>query len=237
MQHDYMGMSWCDKGECLTPDRGPILPSIFCGGRKLSMDAAQMPEDIEVRSCPVLVLLSGGIDSSAVVAFYLEKQCDLSCLFVDYGQAARSNEFQAAQKIVAHYRVRLRRVSCSGVDKKWGGEILGRNAFLLFIALMEFDALSGIIATGIHADTSYYDCSESFATSMKTIFNGYTNGRVRIGAPFLEWSKPDIWEFCQEQNVPIHMTYSCELGREQPCGECSSCKDLEALYARPKLDS
>ena len=185
----------------------------------------------------MLVLLSGGIDSTAAVAFYLEKQYELSCLFVDYGQVAGPKEFLAAQRIAAHYKVPLRHVSCLGVDRKGEGEILGRNAFLFFIALMEFKTPSGIIASGIHAGTSYYDCSVSFVESTKTIFSGYTNGRIRISAPMLEWSKPDIWDFCQKQNVPVHMTYSCELGREQPCSECSSCKDLEALYARSKLKS
>ena len=194
-----------------------------------------MPKDTDIRGCRVLVLLSGGIDSTAVVAFYLEQQCHVSCLFVDYGQAAGPKEQLAAQRVAAHYGVPLRHMTCTGTKSKGGGLILGRNAFLLSAALMEFDAKAGIIATGIHAGTQYYDCSERFAHAIGDIFDGYTDGRVRVGAPFLEWSKPDIWAFCRDRRVPVNMTYSCELGREQPCGECNSCRDLEALNACSKL--
>ena len=196
-----------------------------------------MSRDTGIRGCRVLVLLSGGMDSTAAVAFYLEQRCDVDCLFVDYGQVAATREFVAAQRVAAHYRVPLRRVTCAGLRTKAGGLVLGRNTFFLFIALMEFDAPSGLIAAGVHAGTPYYDCGGAFIERTQSVFDGYADGRIRIGVPFLTWSKRVIWEFCQDKRVPVLMTYSCELGREQPCGECRSCKDLEALHACPKLDA
>jgi len=192
-------------------------------------------QNSDIRNCHVLALLSGGVDSAAVVAFYLEQQCKVSCLFVDYGQVSAPKELLAAHRVAIHYGVPLRHFRLAGGEKKGGGLILGRNAFLLAAALMEFGSGYGIIAMGIHAGTKYYDCSEHFVHAAASIFDGYTDGRVRIGVPFLEWSKPDIWAFCQERRVPVHMTYSCELGRDQPCRECSSCKDLEALNACSKF--
>jgi 7-cyano-7-deazaguanine synthase len=194
-----------------------------------------MPQGADIPGCRVLVLLSGGIDSAAVVAFYLGQRCEVSGLFVDYGQIAGPKELMAARQVAAYYRIPLRQVACDGVESMGGGLILGRNAFLLFMALMQFDAKTGVIATGIHAGTRYYDCSEPFTKTAGVIFDGYADGRIRIGTPFLTWSKADIWAFCRDRRVPVHMTYSCELGREQPCGECNSCKDLEALDACSKL--
>jgi len=194
-----------------------------------------MSSNLELRGCRVLALLSGGIDSTAAVAFYLSRGCNVACLFVDYGQVAAPKELAAAHRVTVHYKVALRHVTCAGVCGKQGGLILGRNAFLLFTALMEFDAQSGVLAMGLHAGAPYFDCSRAFAEAARSILDGYADGRIRIGVPFLEWSKRDIWQFCQDRHVPVHMTYSCELGREQPCGECSSCKDLEALNACPKF--
>ena len=154
-----------------------------------------MYQDSEIRGCRVLVLLSGGIDSTAAVAFYIEQQCHVSCLFVDYGQAAGPKELLAAQRVAAHYGTPFRRITCTGSDSKGAGLVLGRNTFLLAAALMEFDAKSGIIGTGVHAGTPYYDCSEGFARTVGAIFDGYTDGRIRVGAPFLKWSKPDIWAY------------------------------------------
>lgn len=194
-----------------------------------------MSEDHNIRGSLVLVLLSGGIDSTATLAFYLELGCLPSALFVDYGQDAATRELAAAQRVAAHYRVPLQRIACPGKQRKGGGLILGRNALLLSVGLMELEFTRGIIAIGVHAGTRYFDCSARFVSAASAIFDGYTDGRVKIGAPFLEWSKPDIWAFCRDRGVPLSLTYSCELGREQPCGECDSCKDLEVLSAGSQL--
>ena len=184
-----------------------------------------------------LVLISGGIDSTACADFYLSQGFSVRALFVQYGQLAVQKEGEASQQVCDHYRVPLTVVSCEGLMEKTGGVIRGRNAFLLFTALMEFNAQSGVIAAGIHAGTSYTDCSKRFLASIQVIFDDYTDGRIRVCAPFLDWSKQDIWEYCIDRRVPLDLTYSCELGKNQPCSECLSCRDLESLRALPKLNA
>lgn len=66
---------------------------------------------------------------------------------------------------------------------------------------------------------------------MARIFDGYFGGTIGIEAPFIDFTKPDIFEFCLQNEVPISLTYSCERHAESPCGECPSCKDREMLYA------
>ena len=111
---------------------------------------------------------------------------------------------------------------------------MGRNSLLLNVALIVFPFKTGLISLGIHSGTNYSDCTEKFIVEMQDIFNIYTNGRIQIDAPFLKWNKNQIWEFLKSQNVPLHFTYSCELGEKQPCGKCKSCNDLEVLYAGKK---
>ena len=113
----------------------------------------------------------------------------------------------------------------------------GRNAFLLFSALMKFKARSGIIAIGVHSGTPYFDCSMSFVQSMQSMFDNYTDGRIRVGAPFIEWTKRDIWNYCNDRQVPLQLTYSCEEGHNSPCGQCLSCRDRDALDALAKLNN
>lgn len=177
-----------------------------------------------------LVLLSGGIDSAACLDFYIRKGLCVSALFVNYGQAAADKEAPAAKTIAEHFGVSLRRVNCSNLQPKSSGTILGRNAFLAFLGLMEFKELAGLITMGIHAGTSYWDCSPSFICQIQSLYDAYTGGRVQFAAPFLNWSKAEIWQYSQAQGVPTHLTYSCELGLTQPCGQCQSCHDLEALH-------
>ena len=185
----------------------------------------------------VLVLLSGGIDSTACVEFYLSQQSSVNALFVEYGQLSAKQEIAATKRICYHYGISLSIVSCNGAQGKTSGLIQGRNAFLLCTALMEFGKPSGIIAIGVHAGTSYSDCSKRFLKTVQVIFDDYADGCIRVGAPFLEWTKRDIWDYCLDRQVPLQLTYSCELGQNQPCGQCLSCRDLESLRALSKLNT
>src|SRR5260370_32203116 len=112
------------------------------------------------------------------------------------------------------------------------GEIAGRNAFLVLTAMLFNPKHSGAIVLGIHRGTHYYDCQDGFIGDMSRILDGYSDGRVKLAAPFLSWTKDMIWSYCLEHNVPLDLTWSCEVGPTEACGACLSCRDLEALRAR-----
>ena len=169
------------------------------------------------------------MDSAACVKFFLNEGMDVRGLHVDYGQAAAKEEDAAARGVAAHYGIPITSMRCAGFHGKADGLIVGRNAFLVCVALME--APHSLIALGIHSGTRYWDCSARFLESMQVIVDGYTDGRVRLIAPFLTWSKRQVWAFSKSNEVPIELTYSCETGGNMPCGKCLSCRDKEALGA------
>lgn len=177
------------------------------------------------------VLLSGGIDSTACLAYYLDHGARVEALFIDYGQAAAKREASAARLICQHFRVPLKTLKLAGASRKNAGLIVGRNAFLLLSAELESNGRSRIVALGIHSGTKYPDCSPIFVAKMQSIFDIYAGGVLQIAAPFLKWRKPDVWAFAKARNVPLRLTYSCERGLRQPCASCESCLDLEALRA------
>ena len=176
-----------------------------------------------------IVLLSGGIDSAASAHYYLDLDFEINAFFVDYGQSARDNEQQSAVRIAAFYDIKLDQASFPSTKQYGAGEIRGRNAFLILAALLYYPRFKGIISLGIHSGTPYYDCSPQFIRDITPIIDAYTDGEVRIDAPFLTWDKANVYTYCKEKNVPIDLTYSCEAGTTPPCGECRSCKDREAL--------
>ncbi len=179
----------------------------------------------------VEILLSGGIDSTACLAFYQEQGFSVQGTFIEYGQLASQRESSAAQAIADYFGVRLLHLKWGGQRQKESGLIQGRNAFLLLGALMEMTEEISILGIGIHSGTRYLDCEPQFIVRMQSIFDIYTGGRVQIGTPFLKWTKHDIWAYCRSKKMPLELTYSCELGLDQPCGKCLSCHDLEVLYA------
>ncbi len=180
---------------------------------------------------PVIVLLSGGIDSTACVHYYLQNDFLPMGLFIDYGQLVRKKEYESAKKIAGYYRIKLDMIKISTSNKFGAGEIKGRNALFVIAALMKYKDLPSIIALGIHSGTQYFDATEQFVGNMNSLLSGYTNGTVRLDAPFLRWQKSMIYEYCKNNAVPIHLTYSCEQGVRKPCGVCNSCLDRKALGA------
>lgn len=175
------------------------------------------------------VLLSGGIDSAACVNYYLGFDRAVRAAFVDYGQAAAHLERTSARAVARHYSVPLDEMSLSGPSAFPIGEIVGRNALLVTVAAMYWPERSGVIALAVHAGTAYYDCSDGFIKAMNVILDGYADGRVQCEAPFVRWTKQEIWAYCREAGVPVDLTYSCEAGSEPPCGRCLSCLDRRGL--------
>jgi len=68
-----------------------------------------------------IVLLSGGIDSAACVAFYKQLGHDVSGLFIDYGQPVREQEERSAAAIAAHYKIPFTIVRCTGPETNYTG--------------------------------------------------------------------------------------------------------------------
>jgi 7-cyano-7-deazaguanine synthase len=175
------------------------------------------------RAC---VLLSGGVDSAATLAFATQTENQSLALFVNYGQPAAEAERTASQTIAAHYAAPWRDVHLSGFTPTQG-EILGRNAAFVHIALMVANECD-LMLIGIHSGTGYRDCEPAFVAVMQQSLDFHTFGRMRLLAPFLEWTKSDLHAFAVAHKVPLDQTHSCAQSNI-PCGSCQSCLDRATL--------
>jgi 7-cyano-7-deazaguanine synthase len=180
---------------------------------------------VEARDVPVTVLLSGGLDSAACLFFYLQSGSVVDALFIDYGQPAAQFERAAAMAIAADCGVSLAVVECDGLRAEPTSDVPGRNGFLYFTALVHGGSRERLIASGIHDGTPFYDCSPRFIERMDSVVSEQTRGRIRLVAPFMRWTKRMIWQFCEDQRVPIQLTRSCDSGAATYCGRCLSCLD------------
>lgn len=183
----------------------------------------------------VIVLFSGGIDSAACICYYLSQKFKVIPVYINYGQKSYLMEITSAKKIASFYNLDLKELIFVNGCSYEKGEIQARNAFFLISTALSFPGYTGIISLGIHSGTRYYDCSVSFITDMVRIFDGYFDGRVKIDAPFLNWSKKMIVDYSIDNNVPTHLTYSCENGTNPPCGNCLSCLDRVSLNVGSKV--
>src|SRR6267154_2798778 len=100
------------------------------------LKAYSMSEQSILMMMTTIVLLSGGVDSTACAHYMLKRNHRVTPLFVDYGQRAAIPEHRAASGICDALGLTLQCVK-SITGRSFGvGEITGRNAFLIMAATM-----------------------------------------------------------------------------------------------------
>jgi len=184
-------------------------------------------ESIALRKATVL--MSGGMDSAACARLLATHGHTVEGIFVDFGQAAREQECLAVARLAHLLGITITTLHVGSPGGFGAGELIGRNAFLLMTAIFLGRADHGLLAIGVHAGTPYYDCSPGFVDRMKSLAEEQTNGRLTVTAPFLHWTKGQIYEYVVKSGLPIDATYSCESGTSPPCGSCASCRDRRVL--------
>lgn len=176
-----------------------------------------------------LLLLSGGVDSTALIPYFLERNSNVRCIHFEYGQKNKEGERRAVQNISNYYNVQTEYISLGFPLTNLGGEYISRNALFILMAANLYPKEISTIALGIHDGTPYYDCSQKFLRDCQTLIDGYFNGTLTIDAPFLLHNKEQVFHYCIDNKIPLNLTYSCERRSEIPCGTCPSCKDRSVL--------
>jgi 7-cyano-7-deazaguanine synthase len=179
-----------------------------------------------------MVLISGGVDSYACAHFMLTQRMTITGLYVDYGQQARECENASARQICKTLGIPLHFVQVRSDTSFGAGEILGRNLFLIAVALLNSKEPPTAIAMGLHSGSSYYDCSETFLNRIDTLVNEHTGGKTSLFVPFRSWTKRQVYEYALAEGLSLALSYSCEGPGPEPCGECLSCLDRKQLLDR-----
>lgn len=198
-------------------------------------------------------LLSGGLDSSTVLAWAIHEGYDLIALSFDYGQRHKK-ELESAKKIANYYKVEhkimkldLRAIGGSALTdnievpdiemNRIGTEIPvtyvpARNTILLSIALglAEASGAKKIFIGANYIDYSGYpDCRPEYFDAINKAFAlgtkvGVEGNPIKVEAPLLKMNKAEIIKLGNNLGVPYQYTWSCYNGREKACGKCDSCK-------------
>ncbi len=208
----------------------------------------------------IVVIFSGGLDSTTLLYHLTSAGHKVKALSVDYGQR-HSRELQAAARICEVAAVEHRIVHLSGLASIFGDNALtehatqipageygpstmavttvpNRNMILLAIATAwaiacEFDA----VAFGAHSGeyTPYPDCRPEFAAAMNCATQLCDDRAIEVLSPFVSWDKSDIVRHGQELGVPFELTWSCYAGGESPCGQCATCRDRMNAFEQAGL--
>jgi len=199
-----------------------------------------------------VVLLSGGMDSAAVVAIAQEQGFQVHALSVRYGQR-HTSELDAAARVAAALGVAghkvvdvdLRSIGGSAltddIDVPEAGEagipvtyVPARNTIMLSLALGWAEVLgANDIFCGVNAVdySGYPDCRPEFVAAFQSLANlatkaGVEGAGIRVHAPLQYLSKAQIASEGLRLGVDFGLTVSCYQADPQgkACGHCDACR-------------
>ena len=218
-------------------------------------------------SAPIaVVLLSGGLDSSTTAAQAIADGYKLIALSLDYGQR-HDRELIAAKQVAEHLGIEEHFVVDVNLAQWGGSALTdqtvdvptdgvqpgivpityvpGRNTVFLAIALSLAEAKGAeAIYLGINAVdySGYPDCRPEYLEAVQHLATlssiaGLEGKAPLLIAPLVMDSKVDIVHRALRLGVPIHLTWSCYQGEDEPCGLCDSCRIRDrALIDAGRLD-
>lgn len=200
-----------------------------------------------------VILVSGGLDSSTVLAMAKQQGFDCYTLSFDYGQRHRSELFAAAKvseamQVEAHKVVSLDlgtiggsaltdtnidvpEYETSGIPVTY---VPARNTVFLSIALGWAEVLgANDIFVGVNAVdySGYPDCRPDYINAFEQMANlatkaGVEGNKLTVHAPLIDMTKGQIIQAGVKIGVDYSVTVSCYQADEQgaACGVCDSCR-------------
>jgi 7-cyano-7-deazaguanine synthase len=201
----------------------------------------------------VIVLASGGLDSSLVMAKLLKEGRTVVPFFSNYNQYAYKGEAKAVRGVRDWLNQR-----CYTGDSTWLGVIekvvevhvdtgLGTVAacpgrVLSFVGAACIWAftnnwVSGEIAIGIHkGDKDVDSCRVGYEDSLNETVKSLTQGKMKIITPLMGMTREEMAEEIEEIGIPWELMYNCYWG-PNPCGYQSENMEYRCPGCRRKQDA
>jgi 7-cyano-7-deazaguanine synthase len=200
-----------------------------------------------------VVLVSGGLDSSTVLAMARDQGYDCYTLSFDYGQRHRA-ELAAAGRVSAALGDVEHKVVTLNLDSIGGSALTdtaiavpeeetrgipvtyvpARNTVFLAIALGWAEVLGADdIFIGVNAVdySGYPDCRPEYIAAFEALANlatkaGVEGRRLTVHAPLIDMTKGEIIRAGLALGVDYALTVSCYQATEEglACGRCDACR-------------
>lgn len=203
----------------------------------------------------VVVLFSGGLDSTVLLADQLARGRQVTALGCDYGSRHNERELACAKAICESYGVRQLTVSLDFIGKMFKSALLAggadipkasydeatmaqtvvpfRNGVMVSAAagLAESIGADAVALAAHGGDHNIYpDCRPEFLHAMGEAIRLGTDTQIALLRPFAEISKTDIVRRGVELGVDFSKTWSCYVGGEVHCGECGTCRERREAF-------
>lgn len=209
----------------------------------------------------VVVIYSGGMDSFTLLHLARSKGHNVHALSFNYGQR-HVRELDSARQVCTALAIPHQVIDITAMNAVMAGSSLtgahavpegpyeeetmkstlvpNRNMILLSLATGYAVTISAqAVWFGAHGGDHaiYPDCRPEFIEKMDAVCRVANYEPVAIEAPFMRADKTEILAAGLELGLDYSQTWTCYNGREQACGQCSSCIErLEAFAAHDLTD-
>lgn len=205
-----------------------------------------------------VLILSGGMDSTTLLYYLINRGNEIIALSFDYGQRHKKEIDKAAiscKKLnIPHHIIPFTKDLCSLIansaltdhstevpvghyaDENMKATVVpNRNMIMLSLAAgFAISIGAKELAYAAHAGDHaiYPDCRPEFVEAMVASFRlCHFDGGIQLKAPFLNINKNDICVIGTDLGVPYEDTWTCYVGGEKPCGTCGACVERAEAFA------
>lgn len=202
----------------------------------------------------VICILSGGLDSTTMLYWLLNKGHEVKAISFDYNQRHK-RELEMAKATCQKLGVDWNVIDMTSITKFISNSALtgnievphghyeadnmkltvvpSRNTIMASIANgyaanIGYDAIALGVHSGDHA--IYPDCRPIFIKRLNKLFALNNFEPCKVLSPFLKKNKISILKEGFKLKVDYSLTLTCYEGKEKACGKCGSCQErLEAF--------
>ncbi len=204
----------------------------------------------------VVVLCSGGLDSTVALYEARQRHDVLAALSFDYGSKHNGREIPLAVEHCAALRIPHKTVRLDFIGELFSSSLLRsggaipdghyeeenmrqtvvpfRNGIMLAAAagFAESAGAEGLVI-GAHAGDHaiYPDCREEFMRAMNEAIALGTYAGIQVLRPLIDSSKAEIVRAGVQLGVDFGKTWSCYKGGEIHCGTCGTCVERREAFA------
>lgn len=209
----------------------------------------------------IVLSLSGGMDSTTLLAHFLAQGEKVFPVQFVYGSKHNRYELEAVDLIMKHYGLSAPVIDLTQAFKaiqsnllKSGGDIPeghyeassmsktvvpGRNSiFISFLTGVAESIGAEKVAIGVHSGDHhiYPDCRMRYIDAMDSAMRLASDGKVKLIAPFLQFDKSDIIRDGMVLKVPYGLTRTCYKDQPIACGKCGSCQERLEAFAKNRIE-
>jgi 7-cyano-7-deazaguanine synthase len=209
----------------------------------------------------VIVLLSGGVDSTTALYHAFNNHAVMAAVSFDYGAKHNHTEIEFAKYHCGKLGLKHEIIELDFVNRlfkssllKSGGEIPDghyeeenmkqtvvpfRNGIMLSIAAGYAESVEaqGVVIAAHSGDHAIYpDCREEFMSNMSDAIRSGTYAGVEIISPFIDLNKSQIVLLGSGLGIDYSQTWSCYKGGEIHCGQCGTCVERKEAFKTAGID-